>query len=154
AAAHAAKPMGLKKLHRILRGRYPLAVGLGLICGILGAVGGFLTQRPMYESVAMIDVKPSILRPGENGDQPMANYQVFVKSQMGLLQSRDLVLHALDKPEWRALGKPNGDEGLLVFMKNYDVDNTPPSGLIKVSVMDRDPKAAQVGAQCITNAFN
>jgi hypothetical protein len=44
----------LQKVHRLLRGRYLLAVVLGLLGAAAGAAGGFLSQKPAYRSDGLI----------------------------------------------------------------------------------------------------
>ena len=46
----------LSKLHRLLRGRYPIVIVLGLIFGAIGGVGGYLSQKPGYSSTGIIAV--------------------------------------------------------------------------------------------------
>src|SRR5688500_15809327 len=50
----------LSKLHRLLRGRYPIVVVLGLIFGSIGAVAGYFSQKPGYSAVGTLEVSPFI----------------------------------------------------------------------------------------------
>src|SRR4051812_14882542 len=54
----------LRKLHRLLRGRYLLAFVLGLLGAGAGAVGGFLSQKPAYKADGIVQIKPVIAGSG------------------------------------------------------------------------------------------
>src|SRR5580692_11826369 len=57
---HHAHSSVLQKIHRLLRGRYPLAITLALICGGIAATAGWMSRKPMYDSFALIEIKTSI----------------------------------------------------------------------------------------------
>src|SRR5436305_1995952 len=48
----------LRKIHRLLRGRYPLALFLGLLGAILGGAAGFFLPPVTYKSDGYIEIKP------------------------------------------------------------------------------------------------
>src|SRR2546421_4578540 len=83
--AAAPKPQPLKKVHRLLRGRYWLAITLAALGLFAGAVGGWISQVPYYESDGLVEIRPYL--PGTAAlDRPMAFYTTFVKSQAALIQ--------------------------------------------------------------------
>src|SRR5262249_5601646 len=53
-----ANPQPLKKLHRLLRGRLWLAIPLSLAGIALGAIGGWISQTPLYQSDGYIEIRP------------------------------------------------------------------------------------------------
>ena len=63
-AAAPQEDSALRKLHRLLRGRYLLAFVLGLLGAGAGAVGGFMSQKPAFKADGMIQIKPTIIDPG------------------------------------------------------------------------------------------
>src|SRR4051812_13063206 len=62
-AAAPKEESALHKVHRLLRGRYLMAFGLGVIGAICGAAGGFLSQKPAYKAEALIEVKAIQISP-------------------------------------------------------------------------------------------
>src|SRR5207248_10888300 len=53
-------PSPIRKVQRLLRGRYLLAVVLALICGLIGAAWGWKSQKPKFSSDGIIWIKPVI----------------------------------------------------------------------------------------------
>src|SRR4051812_12128944 len=81
AAPPAANP--LLKFHQILRGRYLLAVGLGLVLSGFGLLAGYKLDSPEYRSTGLIRVRlslPRIMFPTEQ-NSVMPAYEAFVNSQ-------------------------------------------------------------------------
>src|SRR4051794_28122550 len=56
-------PTPLKKVHRLLRGRYFIAVILALIGAVAGGAAGFLSQKPGYSSTGTIAISGVIPSP-------------------------------------------------------------------------------------------
>src|SRR4051812_29972223 len=50
----------VKKLQRLLRGRFMLAGVLGLICAVTGAIFGYASQSPKFSSSGIVWIKPVI----------------------------------------------------------------------------------------------
>src|SRR5580698_4565033 len=61
--AHHGTATGFKKVHKLLRGRYPLVITLGLIFGTAGALTGFLSQRPLFSSTFQLEIDTTIHTP-------------------------------------------------------------------------------------------
>src|SRR5206468_942093 len=53
-----AQPQPIKRMQRLLRGRYGLAVTLAILGAIAGAFIGWKTQQPLYRSDGLIKVEP------------------------------------------------------------------------------------------------
>ena len=90
AARHDDSPfLILQRLHRLLRGRYPLALSLAAVGAVAGASAGYFLPKPKYMSQGAIHVQPLIppkiyeVR-GYNDMPPM--FTSFVKTQANLLQ--------------------------------------------------------------------
>src|SRR6476469_9836884 len=66
-AAAPKEESALHKVHRLLRGRYLMAFGLGLVGAICGAAGGFLSQKPAYKAEALIEVRAVPAKSGAKG---------------------------------------------------------------------------------------
>src|SRR5688500_1562122 len=80
----------LVQIHRLLRGRYWLAITLAVVGGCVGTYFGYRLAVPEYQSAGLIRIKPSlprILYPNdENGMLPM--FDAFVESQATLIKSQ------------------------------------------------------------------
>src|SRR5271170_6335622 len=50
----------LKRIHRLLRGRYPLALFLVMVGGLAEAMAGFVLLEPKFESEGLLKVNPEI----------------------------------------------------------------------------------------------
>jgi Mrp family chromosome partitioning ATPase/uncharacterized protein involved in exopolysaccharide biosynthesis len=151
-SAAAPPPSGLKKIHRLLRGRYPLVLGLGAVMGITCALIGYLSKSPMYESSGTIYMSPTIPSANNTIDEMLPGYSNFLHSQAAWIASRDMVELAMKNPKWQALDKPRDDAAIDDFVSNLDVSEKPNS-LIEVTYADPDPKVAQAGAEAICEAY-
>jgi capsular exopolysaccharide synthesis family protein len=145
---------GFKKIHRILRGRYPLVLGVGLALGLICGMIGFFSKEPMYQSSGRIYLSPTIPSARTSVDPDMPGYATFVHSQAAVIDSRDMVELAMKNPKWKALpGKTSDDAAIDDFYTNLDVEEMPNTSLIKISYSDPDPNAAKVGAEVMCMAF-
>src|SRR3954462_10298945 len=75
------EPSVLKKVHRLLRGRYLLAIALGLLGAGLGALGGFVSQKPAYRSDGLIQIDLRVPRSMEM-DKVMIQASTYVNGTM------------------------------------------------------------------------
>src|SRR4051812_14094143 len=68
-------PTGLQLIHRLLRGRYGVALVLATLFAAAGASAGFLLLRQGFQSAGLIEIKPVQATLG-NFDRvmPMYNY--------------------------------------------------------------------------------
>src|SRR5579864_2972925 len=84
ASAHGATATPFKKMHRLLRGRYPLAITLALIGAVGGAIAGYKSTSPKYRAIGYIEVQPVIKNPLKD-DKMMLMYQAYIQNQVALL---------------------------------------------------------------------
>lgn len=148
------KPTGFKKIHRLLRGRYKYAVGFGILFALGGAIAGFLSQKPGYKSDAMIEVTTLLKTTNATAPDPvMNNASAFLRSQIAILQGREMISRAMQRDAWRKLNRPGGEDGVTTFYNNLDVEQYPGSNMIQVSFTDPDPKAAQAAVQSLWEAY-
>src|SRR5206468_2944509 len=134
--AHAATP--IKKMHRLLRGRYAIALSLAVAGASAGCVWGYVSQHPKYRSQGMIEIQPVVKQPMAD-DKLMATYQQYVQNQVAFLQNMRVIGMALSSPEWTRTGRGNDPDVQTAFLDNLDVQILPGTTVIKVSYLDADP---------------
>jgi polysaccharide biosynthesis transport protein len=146
---------GFKKVHKLLRGRYPLVITLGLIFGVAGALTGFLSQKPLYSSGFQLEIDPTIHTPGHLVGDPMLEYDRFLQSQVAVIRSYELIQRALDEDEWKNADGPRGDEASLVhFYGGLEAENYPAeTSILRITYADPDKDLAYAGAQAIMKAY-
>src|SRR5208282_3041376 len=153
APAHTPQPQGFKKIHRLLRGRYPLVIGLGAALGIAGALFGYYDKKPMYESDGRIYLSPTIPSARGSIDEMLPGYSTLIHSQAAVIGSRDMVQLAVKNPKWLAAGGGHDDAAVDDFYANLDVEEMPNTSLIRISFSDPDPRMAQIGATAMCEAY-
>src|SRR2546430_1188157 len=114
-AALAPPPSPMRKVQRLLRGRYLLAVVLALLCGLIGAAWGWKSQNPKFSSDGIIWIKPVIPAITSN-DKTIPFYDRFVQSQVNLIPSGRVLDRAIQRPEWKETGL-GGDQGVVSEIK-------------------------------------
>ena len=146
---------GFKRVHKLLRGRYPLVITLGLIFGVAGALTGFLSQKPLYSSGFQIVINPIVRTPGNVMGDPMLEYDRFLQSQISIIRSYDLIQRALDEDDWRNADGPRGDEAAVSkFWGGLEAENFPAeSSTLRITYSDPDKDLAFAGAQAILKAY-
>jgi capsular exopolysaccharide synthesis family protein len=154
AAAGAGEPSMVKKMHRLLRGRYLLAVALALLGAAFGALGGFLSQKPAYRSDGLIQIDLRVPRSMEM-DKVMIQASTYINSTMAKLKNERVIKKALASDKWRAL-RPNPAD-ITKFNDNLTVQLPPRSNnFIQVSYSDNAPDAqrvAPVAVACVMEAY-
>ena len=140
----------LQKLHRVLRGRYLLAVGLGLAGAVVGGVAGWMSQEQMYKAVGSIQIKPVVLM-GVGSDQTIPYYDKYMKTQAALLQSTPVLQEALRRDEWRTADGPALDPGAVQGRLKADYVNN--SNVIAISYESESPKLASAMIRALLGAY-
>jgi uncharacterized protein involved in exopolysaccharide biosynthesis len=80
----------MKKLHRLLRGRQKLAITLICVGAVLGALIGWLTQKPKYASTGWLWIKPNI--PSlMSSDRVMPFYREYVQGQATMIGNQRIL---------------------------------------------------------------
>lgn len=142
----------LSKLHRLLRGRYPIVIVLGLIFGAVGGAIGYFSQLPGYAATGIVAVSP-MARSLENVEKTMPMFTSFMKVQVEVLRSPKLIERALKTEVWQETGRGNDLEATAQFASSLLVDTPKGSNLIQITFVDPDPKVATAGVQAITKAY-
>lgn len=145
----------LQKLHRILRGRYIVAILVGLIGGAFGAYYGWQSEAPTYRASGHVEFQPFIptIR-GDTSDRVMSLYEQRMNSEAIRIRTREIATAAMNRPEWRdAGGRAPTDGAIGAFMGALKSDVTRRSFFINISFEHPDPKLATAGVRAVLNAF-
>lgn len=145
-----------EKVHRLLRGRYPWVVGLAVIGATVGAVGGYMSSRPLYQSIGSIHVAPVLPRLLEETEwtrvPPM--FQSYVRTRANLLQDPRVLDAAMASDAWRGLGRGISPAERDRFRRSLRVvvEREDPEW-IWIRFHDPDPEAARVAVEEIIRAY-
>ena len=83
-------PTPLRKMHRLLRGRYVLAVFLALLGAAAGGVAGYMSQKPQYSSTGIIAISGLLPSP-DHRDMLIQMYAQHMARQVSWLTSERLL---------------------------------------------------------------
>lgn len=141
--------------HRVLRGRYRWAVGLGVVLAVAGAYLGGTLPHATYVSRGMIEVAPRAPRVldeiEEKGMVPMFDQYIF--SQAAIAGSRRVVDLAMQSDEWRRISSDRSDGAVGSFQSRLSVFHGPRTQTIDVSYTDEDPDVAVAAVNAVLNAY-
>jgi polysaccharide biosynthesis transport protein len=145
-----------EKVHRLLRGRYPLAIGLALLGAALGGLGGYMATRPTYQSIGsihIVPVLPKTLYTTELTQMPPM-FNSWVRTRANLIQDPQVLDAAMASERWRALGRGISPEERERFRRSLRivVEREEPEW-IWIRFSDRDPQAAKVAVEEIIAAY-
>lgn len=142
-------------VHRALRGRYVLAIALGVLLALpLGAVG-YIAMPPEYTSRAVLEANMTLPKVMYETDmnESMPAFEAFVSQQASTLQSERVLRYAVDNPDLQAQGWPKAPAGLIRLNDGIQVLTPSRANLIILSVTDRNPKAAQVATTAVLKSY-
>ncbi len=142
-------------VHRRLRGRYKFAIPLALVLAVPASLVGFFAVKPVYQSVGMIQVLPSLPRllysTEENEVQPL--FESFMKAQVSFLQSRRVLDLAVADPKLTAAGWAQGPAGVGAMQRNLSVNHMRGSQTISIAVTEQNPAEAQAAVNAVLAAY-
>jgi polysaccharide biosynthesis transport protein len=150
------KPNGLKKIHRLLRGRYPLVITMGLLFGLAGGLTGYLSQQPLFTSSFQIEISPTIYSVGSATGEEIAGYDRLLQTQIAMIKGPNLVQRAMEEDEWKSAGgpPPQSDAATTHFAQELYAENYPlDTAMLRVSYSDPDRNIALAGAQSVLKAY-
>lgn len=152
---HGAVQNPLLILHRRLRGRYLIAIALGLAFAIPGAIVGWNAMPVRYTGVATIELQPSLRKvlytTEENELMPF--FEEFVQTQSALVRLPQVLSRAADNAKLREAGWPAGQEGAAVLAATLDVRPLRGSHTINIEVTHADPRLAQLAANAVLHSY-
>jgi succinoglycan biosynthesis transport protein ExoP len=140
------------KIHRLLRGRYAVALLLAAVFAGAGAAAGFFLPRPAMESVGLIEIKPYIPNMDAT-DKYIPLYQMYVASVVAKIHSERVIKEAMRNPEWLARRPGTTSEALTEFSKNVVVKPLPNTDMIQVMYTDDHKDAKDVCAVAVASVI-
>ncbi len=144
-----------RRLHRLLKGHYPLAVLL-VVAGMAGgAYLGFRSTEPLYQQVALIHIAPSMpsLRDPE-GRSVLPDFDGFIQWHVALLESARATQFAVASDTWQKKGRGGSDgEALQEFEEHRVIAHKRGTQYIEVQFLDPDPQVAVAGAAALIDAY-
>ena len=145
----------LKKLHSMLRGRYPWVVALTLLGAVGGVLGGYMLFTPVFTSNGAILINPILPAVLETTDRSRAlpMFEGYILSQVQLIQSSRVLDKAMEDPEWKDLGRGISPEVMLEFRENLLVARAVKSQVVVVQYTDADAPAAQSAVKAVIGAY-
>ena len=143
----------LRKIQRLLRGRYHWAILLGIIfAGGLGTLG-YRSVKPLYQSTGMIGISPTIPKLLSDHTNVMPMFRSYVQKQVALMQSPRVIKLARSSDAWQRLHRPDTRLAENEFADHLNVEQSKSDELISVSFADPDPKAAQIAVGAVIDAY-
>ena len=147
----------LMSIHRALRGRYGIAIPLGLVFGLAGGYYGWKSQKPIFRSDGALMIQYQLdspfLREGSRASAGIPMYEEFLLTQTFIITSRNTVNLAMQDKRWVDTGR--GDDPLTIkrFVENLVVEHPRQTQAIHVAFTDIDPGVAQAGTTSIIKAY-
>lgn len=141
--------------HRLLRGRYLWAAGLGVLLAIPLAYYGYRSKTPMFTSQGVVAIAPTqrqILFQTEVSEA-IPFFDQYVERQAAILGSQRVFSKALEEPRVVETGWPLGSAGLGSLAGAVEVDIPRRSGMIVLSVSHRSANAAQAACDAILKSY-
>jgi capsular exopolysaccharide synthesis family protein len=143
----------LRKMHRLLRGRYLLAIFLAVAGAAAGGLAGFMSQKPQYSSTGIISISgliPSI----DHRDVLIQMYGQHMAKQVAWLTSERLLNMAMNRPDFKAVRQFNGAEPQREFSENLKVQHLRNTDQIAVTFTDLDPAVAPLAVKAVIRTYN
>lgn len=142
----------LHKAHRLLRGRYLWAIGLGLL-GLFGGAGVIWKSVALqYTSIGHIDVEPQLpavlVKTDEQSIGPM--FEHFVKREIGLIQTDRNLRNALSS---RVFSSTGANYELSDFSDRLTVRHPARSREIQVMFTDENKAVAKAGVEAVIREY-
>lgn len=122
---------------------------------IVGAVLSYASITVKYRSTGYIRFRPAlprILFPTEQ-TALLPMFDAFVESQTTMLTSQRVIMLALERPVWKALGRGTAPEQMERFAASLEVGHPKGAEVIVVSFVDPDRQAAIAGAKAVIEAY-
>jgi polysaccharide biosynthesis transport protein len=156
AQATAPKMSPLTRIHRLLRGRYPLALFAAVCCGLGGAAAGWVLLTPKFESDALIQANPTVITPNVN-DPVVPMYSMWMQSQASLIESTGVAEEAVGSKEfkdaWNTAYPHSSLPDPMDFIANVDAEHIKNGFIIQVKYVDKNKQVAQAGARATIDAY-
>jgi capsular exopolysaccharide synthesis family protein len=147
-------PSPAAQIHRMMRGRYGLAITLALIGGCVGAVAGWFSQRAEMKSEALLQIDP-VIRGITNSDKVMYQYEAYLRSQPYNILSPRVVDRAMNSDEWKKIGNwsPTNPDDVAKFTAAIEANAVRGTQNIVIGFTHPDAEVAQAGVRAVVTAY-
>jgi capsular exopolysaccharide synthesis family protein len=153
-APGAGGPSPAAQIHRMMRGRYGLAITLALIGGCVGAVAGWFSQRAEMKSEALLQIDP-VIRGITNSDKVMYQYEAYLRSQPYNIMSPRVVDRAMNSEDWKKVGNwsPTNPDDVAKFTAAIEASAVRGTQNIVVGFTHPDAEVAQAGVRAVVTSY-
>jgi uncharacterized protein involved in exopolysaccharide biosynthesis len=153
-APGAGGPSPAAQIHRMMRGRYGLAITLALIGGCVGAVAGWFSQRAEMKSEALLQIDP-VIRGITNSDKVMYQYEAYLRSQPYNIMSPRVVDRAMNSEDWKKVGNwsPTNPDDVAKFTAAIEASAVRGTQNIVVGFTHPDAEVAQSGVRAVVTSY-
>src|SRR6266480_976248 len=137
------------RVHRLLRGRYRWAIGLGVVLGGIGGFAGYKSTEPLWTCTGQVQIKMSrdVVLSNSPENQNSQSPDVVKETQIALMRNSRIISSAMGSTEWTSLKRPLTDESVAEFIKKLTITSQGRSEMINVSFVDSDPAAASAAVK-------
>ena len=150
----------LRRVHRLLRGRYALAAVLAAIGAACGVIAGLTLPKPSFKSIGLIQIHPVLEYPSER-NEVMPLYIDYMANVMVKLHAERTIKEAMQSKEWKRLRPYPGEfppaDQIIDFGNHLDVRQVPAAQeMIQITYDDSRPDSrdvAQVAVRSIIDAY-
>src|SRR2546421_5667603 len=147
------QPQPLKKLNRLLRGRWLLALTLSAAGAVGGAMAGFKSQVPLYAGVTQVEIRPGQMTV-QLIDKAQPYFTQMLKNESLRIPNERVISAALQRPEWTSAGGHKYTKDYVaVFQNNLTVVLMKDSAMIQIAFQSDNPKLAAAGANAVMKAY-
>ncbi|HEX8524683.1 MAG TPA: AAA family ATPase [Tepidisphaeraceae bacterium] len=143
----------IKKVQRLLRGRYLLTGLLAIGGAVAGAMFGWNSQSAKWGSDGIICIKP-VIPSISTTERTIQFYDKFVQSQVDVIDSERVLNRAVASPEYTVTQLPTGSEGASKLKRDLDIEYIRGTQHIRVSFKDEKPEVAQNVVRAVIRAYS
>lgn len=140
----------LQLVHRLLRGRYGVALVLATMFAAAGATAGFLLPRTSFQSVGLLEIKP-VTPTIDNWERVMPMYNYYVASVVQKIKSERVIKGAMEDATVLSF-RPNTPETLAEITKGLNAKYIANTSLVQVT-FESDAKDAKRFAPPVVSAI-
>ncbi len=146
----------LVTVHRLLRGKYIIAIVLGLIFGIVGGVLGYLSQEPQYRTTGVIRIQPTLPKVLYESEQSTAPkmFASFVSSQAQLISNGGVIQNAKESDGWKSVEHLTDISTVSDIRRGLIVrPDRRAQEIITVSFSDANPQVSEMLVKEVMSAY-
>jgi Mrp family chromosome partitioning ATPase/uncharacterized protein involved in exopolysaccharide biosynthesis len=143
----------LRKIHRLLRGRYKWAILLSLVLGTGGAYCGYRAGAKTYQSSGAVRVMPVVPKVLYTVDDKglMPAFDAFVDAQVAMMKSQRVTDMVMADTAWQAVGRDQSEKAVANFNRTLDISRQ--SDMIWIRFADPDPQVAMTAVNAVIAAY-